>query len=200
MAEAVSLLWYLLLRYCQDWVSFRLPPDKYPVLALKGAPATFPMWEAHVPLQAYLHFSDSLQDEAENLKRKHFGGSNDYVGIHLRNGPDWVSQIFCIILSPALQSFLLQIQTCELVDRAPRLMSSYQCLGFDYKRKLTYDMCLPSVNTVIRLTKAVVEKEGVKYLLVATDKDPMISQFQDALPNVQVRMYSLAGRDTRKEA
>lgn len=69
-------------------------------------------------------------------------------------------------------------------------MSSYQCIGFDYKKKLTHEMCFPSNEEVIRKTKQIIELENADYLLVATDKNPMINEFQKVLPNTKVRNYS----------
>lgn len=76
--------------YC-NW--FRYPPDKYPVLALRGAPAAFPVAEKDVPLQKYIQWSDKIQDEIDHHIHKLFN-NDPYVGIHLRNGADWV--IICL--------------------------------------------------------------------------------------------------------
>ena len=59
------------------------------VLSFTGAPAGFPIQEAHVGLQKYLVWSDTYNEKAEtfiqqNLKRP-------FLGIHMRNGMDWVS-------------------------------------------------------------------------------------------------------------
>lgn len=65
-------------------------------------------------------------------------------------------------------------------------MASYQCLGFDYKKPLAYEMCYPSKEEVVSKTKQIVDQEGVAYLLVATDKSSMIKEFKEAMPNVKV--------------
>lgn len=61
---------------------------------MKGAPASFPMQQEHVQLQKYMEFSDSLLVQADAILQTHFNGSREYVGIHLRNGEDWVNQFW----------------------------------------------------------------------------------------------------------
>ena len=67
----------------------RFPSDKYPVLALKGAPASFPMQRGDCNLQQYLQWSDYIQSEGNEYIQKNFPGEK-FVGLHLRNGADWV--------------------------------------------------------------------------------------------------------------
>ena len=61
-------------------------------MAFKGAPASFPIEEDDVPLQKYLVWSDAVEEEALDYINKHFPG-DVFVGIHLRNGRDWVCSI-----------------------------------------------------------------------------------------------------------
>ena len=68
----------------------RYPPSVYPVLAMRGAPASFPVQPEHRELQQHLVFSRRIADEAQKYIDRHFGGEK-FVGIHLRNGADWVS-------------------------------------------------------------------------------------------------------------
>jgi peptide-O-fucosyltransferase len=67
----------------------RFPPEKYPVLTFRGAPAAFPVQPKHRELQRYLVFSHRIQEEAYNYIESHFRGQK-FVGLHLRNGADWV--------------------------------------------------------------------------------------------------------------
>lgn len=67
----------------------RYPPETYPVLAMRGAPASYPMARSNRHLQRYLVYSDRILDEALKYIEDHFPNER-YVGIHLRNGPDWV--------------------------------------------------------------------------------------------------------------
>ena len=68
---------------------FRYPADKYPVLAMRGAPATFPITEQDIPLQQYIQWSDKIEKEINGHIKELFN-DEPYVGIHLRNGADWV--------------------------------------------------------------------------------------------------------------
>ena len=75
----------------------RYSGEEYPVMALRGAPAPYPMDPENWPLQKYLKFSRRILDEAEGYMDQNFKGQS-FVGIHLRNGPDWVSWFNTIIL------------------------------------------------------------------------------------------------------
>ena len=59
---------------------------------MRGAPAPYPMIPADRSLQKYLVFSDRIQEEADKYINDNFSGEK-FVGLHLRNGVDWVSFI-----------------------------------------------------------------------------------------------------------
>lgn len=61
-------------------------------MAFKGAPARFPVLEQHVVLHQYLHWSEAIQGEATQVIEKHLE-NQPFVGIHLRNGIDWVGKL-----------------------------------------------------------------------------------------------------------
>ena len=89
----------------------RYPPSVYPVLAMRGAPASFPVQPEHRQLQRHLVFSRRIEDEAQKYIDRHFAGKK-FVGIHLRNGADWVSwlchcnvHLYIFTLSFVLLSF-----------------------------------------------------------------------------------------------
>ena len=65
------------------------PPSDYPVIAMRGAPATYPILERHRHLQRHLVFSEHIEEEAQHYIDSNFPGEK-FVGIHLRNGIDWV--------------------------------------------------------------------------------------------------------------
>jgi peptide-O-fucosyltransferase len=73
-----------------NWDQWRdtYPPETYPVVAMKGAPAPFPMRIEHWGLQKYVKFSEEIVSQTD-LFVKGFMGGKKFVGIHLRNGPDW---------------------------------------------------------------------------------------------------------------
>lgn len=75
---------FLITVYC------RFPADKYPVVALKGAPAPFPMKPEHRELAKYMQWSDEIIDQGQQYIQENFPNQK-YIGIHLRNGIDWVS-------------------------------------------------------------------------------------------------------------
>ena len=59
------------------------------VLAFTGAPASFPVQENNRGLHKYLEWSDAVLNRAK--KFINFLPYGHYIGIHLRNGVDWVS-------------------------------------------------------------------------------------------------------------
>lgn len=75
-----------------EWIK-RFPADKYPVLAFTGAPGAFPVIEAHVPLHKYLKWSETIDMLAQEFIDQIKNSSNEnFIGIHLRNGIDFVIQ------------------------------------------------------------------------------------------------------------
>jgi hypothetical protein len=60
------------------------------VLAFVGPPSSFPVEEQNAPLQKYLVWQDELMQRAKDFIDTLPKGP--YVGIHLRNGADWVSR------------------------------------------------------------------------------------------------------------
>ena len=86
------------------------------VLAFTGAPAAFPIQQPNVDLQRYLVWSDAIDTKAEtfiqqNLKRP-------FLGIHMRNGIDWVSPLFT--------HMSLEVQLTKAVLYVIRVLKSVQ--------------------------------------------------------------------------
>ena len=72
------------------------------MIALRGAPASFPMSPKLWPLQKFLVLSEEVQEEAVKYINDNFPDQK-FVGIHLRNGIDWVwfmcpgLSFFCVL-------------------------------------------------------------------------------------------------------
>ncbi|XP_041359542.1 GDP-fucose protein O-fucosyltransferase 1-like [Gigantopelta aegis] len=145
------------------------PPAKYPVMAFKGAPASFPVQEEDVALHRFLEWSDTVEDEALGYINKHFPG-DVFVGIHLRNGPDWAN-------------------ACEHVGEVHSYMSSPQCLGYSGEVIVTGKLCFPPKDEILRLLKNVVISTKAKVVYVATDKDPMIDEIKEHLKKQKVKVF-----------
>ena len=77
-------------RFIEFSLANRYPASKYPVMAFRGAPAVFPVRADHRELQRYLVFSDKVSQMADDYIEKNFPNQT-FVGLHLRNGPDWVN-------------------------------------------------------------------------------------------------------------
>lgn len=61
----------------------------WPVMAFTGAPASFPVQFENKKLQACLNWNNNMLDKAKNFIKKTLP-KGAFVGIHLRNGFDWV--------------------------------------------------------------------------------------------------------------
>ncbi|KAH7982676.1 hypothetical protein HPB52_006492 [Rhipicephalus sanguineus] len=106
----------------------RYRADRYPVLAFVGAPATFPVQQENLALQSYLIWSDTVLNKARHFIRT--GLRVPFVGIHLRNGIDWV-------------------RACEHLESSPLLFSAPQCVGYMGERgPLPPLACLPTPEVV----------------------------------------------------
>ena len=101
------------------------------MLALTGAPASFPVSEAHLGLQSSLEWTDLWRQRGESWLRTNLGRAVPFLGLHLRNGLDWN-------------------KACEHTEAArANLFSSAQCLGYSNQHgRLSRDLCLPSPEII----------------------------------------------------
>ncbi|XP_072389899.1 GDP-fucose protein O-fucosyltransferase 1 [Diabrotica undecimpunctata] len=164
----------------------KYPPKQYPVLAFTGAPASFPVQQENLPLQKYLEWSDNIEKKAENFIKKVLP-KGAFIGIHLRNGIDWV-------------------RACQHIPESPGLFAAPQCLGYrNEKGPATSDMCLPSQEMIIRQVKRVVKNinnsvnnnndRTIKSLFVAADSNHMIDELKSGLHRMKVRVFKYPESD-----
>ncbi|GAB1605500.1 GDP-fucose protein O-fucosyltransferase 1-like [Argonauta hians] len=151
----------------------RYPASKYPVVAMRGAPASFPVSKQHVSLHKYLYWSEAIEAKANDYIEDTFDG-REFIGIHLRNGVDWVN-------------------ACGHVDKykMTSYMASPQCLGYHGDTTVTHNICLPSTEDIIMLTKSIVSESGLSDIYVATDRDPMVQVLETALRQYHVQVFHL---------
>ncbi|XP_073941705.1 O-fucosyltransferase 1 isoform X2 [Choristoneura fumiferana] len=151
----------------------KYPPTKWPVLAFTGAPASFPVQGENRHLHKYMQWSDHIASSARQFIKKNMSGGG-FLGVHLRNGQDW-------------------IRACQHVNDSPMLFAAPQCLGYKNERgTLTASMCLPSKTEIIRQIKRVLKRlDDIKYVFVATDSNPMISELSNALHRFDVSVVRL---------
>jgi peptide-O-fucosyltransferase len=146
-------------------VTQALPIATYPVIALAGAPASFPVTANNRHLQRYLLWSEHIRDEGnafieKNLKRP-------YVAIHLRNGSDWQN-------------------ACTFGVGQPQFMASPQCalvtgLTEAVKSKnlptISQAMCLPNPNEIVRaLAQANQQFMAYPAIFIGTDNNDYKSE------------------------
>lgn len=156
------------------WKQF-YPSDRYPVLALKGAPASFPMDAQHRYLQKYMNWSETILAEVQQHQKNLFD-NRSYIGIHLRNDVDWK-------------------RACDNVEsyQSRSYMASPQCLDLP-SSTLTYvtqKLCYPSDEDILRLLKNVVLRTRIHDIYVATDKRAMIKEIEEYLSAQHVRVKHL---------
>ncbi|XP_064393051.1 GDP-fucose protein O-fucosyltransferase 1-like isoform X2 [Halichondria panicea] len=127
----------------------KYPAEQHPVIALKGAPAKYPVRKEHRHLQKYLKWSKRKLNEAQEYINNTIG-DNPYIAIHLRMGKDWE-------------------KACESAVGRDSFMESGQCLEDIPNAKIDKDVCLPSMEVVKRHLLALLRKTGIKSLFVASD-------------------------------
>ena len=80
MHAAISLLFNV----------YRFPVSEYPVIALMGAPGAFPVHKQDRWLQKFVQWSEKVEKKAKEFIDRVLN-NEPFVGIHLRNGIDFVS-------------------------------------------------------------------------------------------------------------
>lgn len=148
-------------------------------LKFLGAPATFPVQLDNKPLHKYMEWSEEISKQADNFI-KNFLPKGAFIGIHLRNGVDWV-------------------RACNHIPHSPNLFSAAQCLGYrNEKGKATTDMCLPTKETIIRQLKRIIKNynnlngdnhKHIKSIFVASDNNHMLDELNAALKRMKVKAY-----------
>ncbi|CAK1549858.1 unnamed protein product [Leptosia nina] len=143
-------------------------PSKWPVLAFTGAPASFPVQAENVHLHKYVKWNVKMKEKAKSFIKQNMRGGG-FLGIHLRNGQDWV-------------------RACDHIKNSPTLFSSPQCVGYKNERgPLTFSMCLPSKSEIIKQVKRALKKYGnIKFIYVASDSNHMIEEFISALKDFEI--------------
>lgn len=63
-------------------------------MAFTGAPASFPVQNENRKLQKHLKWKDSLKEQAQEFIKANLLKGGGFLGIHLRNGIDWVRYFF----------------------------------------------------------------------------------------------------------
>ncbi|KAJ8936363.1 hypothetical protein NQ318_007130 [Aromia moschata] len=163
----------------QQWKD-RYPPVKWPVLAFTGAPASFPVQLENRELQKYLEWSDKIEEESDDFIKSNMP-NGAFIGIHLRNGIDWV-------------------RACEHIPESPNLFAAAQCVGYQNERgKATPEMCLPSKETIIRQLKRIIKNinnsvnnnndRTIKFVFVASDSNHMLDDLKTALKRMKVHVF-----------
>lgn len=155
-------------------------PSEWPVLAFTGAPASFPVQLENRPLQKYLIWSQKYQDDAKAFIRNVLP-KGAFIGIHLRNGIDWV-------------------RACEHVKGSQQLFASPQCLGYNNERgDLFPELCMPSKDLIIKQLKRLIKNvkqthknNEVRSIFVASDSNHMITELNTALSRMNVSAHKLA--------
>ncbi|KAI5641518.1 GDP-fucose protein o-fucosyltransferase domain-containing protein [Phthorimaea operculella] len=146
---------------------------EWPVLAFTGAPASFPVQDGNQKLHKYLVWSDSIANKAKQFIKENMGGGG-FIGIHLRNGQDWV-------------------KACQHVPDSPTLFAAPQCVGYRNERgPLTHSMCLPQKSDIIKQIKRAIKKlHDIKYLFVASDSNHMMEDLRSALQHSDIKVVNL---------
>ncbi|KOB76645.1 Protein-O-fucosyltransferase 1 [Operophtera brumata] len=148
-------------------------PKQWPVLAFTGAPASFPVQKENLHLHKYLIWSDAIINTSKLFIKKNMSGGG-FIGIHLRNGQDWVN-------------------ACRHVKDSPMLFAAPQCVGYKNERgPLKMTMCLPQPVDIIKQIKRALKKlDDIKYIYVASDSNHMLDELKTGLHHLDVNIVRL---------
>jgi len=154
----------------QAW-SKRFPPSRFPVIAFTGAPAAFPVQQQNLPLKQFVVWQEKWKSRARTWLQQNLP-PGPFVGVHLRNGGDWV-------------------RACEHVDKGlEQLFSSPQCLGYRGEHgKLTKELCLPSLATVARQVRRAAKEVKAVAVFVASDSDHLLDQLRNELRTTRLSFH-----------
>jgi len=148
----------------------KFPSISHPVLAMTGAPASFPVQQLHVVLQQFVKWTDLWSERGREWVRRHLP-SGKWLGLHLRNGGDWA-------------------RACEHTQSSHNLFSSPQCLGYKNEfGSLSTDLCMPSMNIIMEQVRREIELVGAVAVYVASDNDHMIREFKEHLKDLNISFH-----------
>ncbi|KAM7341835.1 O-fucosyltransferase 1 [Cochliomyia hominivorax] len=157
----------------------RYPAKEWPVLAFTGAPASFPVQNENRQLQEYLKWNHKYRSLASDFIKNTLP-KGAFIGIHLRNGIDWV-------------------KACEHVKDSQQLFASPQCLGYNNEKGNLYsELCMPSKELIVRQIKRLIKnvkqdqpKNEVRSVFVASDNNHMLLELNAALQRMNITAYRL---------
>ncbi len=144
----------------------RFPADEYPVIALTLSPGNLPVLSTHRKYQKFLQFNEAIIEPGRKYIEENFPGEK-FVGIHLRNGPEWSN--ICTGYLP------VEGQTLE------KMLASPQCTDLQKGLKVKLGMCLPSEEEIKDQVTKIVKKTKATAVFVATNQFSMTSQLGKAL-------------------
>uniref|UniRef100_A0A1B6CCN0 GDP-fucose protein O-fucosyltransferase 1 n=1 Tax=Clastoptera arizonana TaxID=38151 RepID=A0A1B6CCN0_9HEMI len=160
----------------EKWNS-KYTPEKWPVLAFTGAPASFPVQIENRDLHQFLKWNPEILQQVEMYIKNELpkGG---FIGIHLRNGIDWV-------------------RACEHIRHSPNLFAAPQCVGYVNEfGPATQDMCMPSQDLIIKQLKRVVRSmKDISSIFVASDSHHMMKAFKEAFKKTNITIHKLGKSD-----
>lgn len=149
----------------------KYPPSEWPVLAFVGAPASFPIQKENVEIHKYLKWNDEIDNLANSFINNRIKPGK-FIGIHLRNGIDWV-------------------RACEHITKNSLLFSAPQCLGYRNEHgKATEELCYPTFETVVKQLKRLVRKYGkdISTVFVASDNNHLIPELSHSLSSFNLNI------------
>lgn len=145
----------------------KYPAKQYPVIALKGAPASYPMMAQDRINQKFMIWSDNINDQANKYIKDTFNNEK-FIAIHLRNGLDWENA--CQHINEDFQNY----------------MASPQCLD-NSNNKLSKSLCLPTKEIILNQLEHVFTNKlnkSIRHIYIATDKDPMLNEIKNRLNGI----------------
>jgi hypothetical protein len=80
----------------------------FSVLAFTGAPASFPIQLENRELHRYMKWSEPIQKQARDFIKQRLP-KGAFIGIHLRNGIDWVQYLVHLLFNLSVEFVKLML-------------------------------------------------------------------------------------------
>jgi peptide-O-fucosyltransferase len=145
-----------------------LAPPAHPVVALRGAPADFPVQPANRFLQQYVVWNAKRTRIAQEFIDAQL--ARPFVAAHARSGSDWVS-------------------ACKIGHQLTTFMENAQCNN----TAVSPATCIPSVEEMAPTIVAAARQAGAAHVLLGCDDESVCGQLADTVRRRAPRCLSGVG-------
>ncbi|EDQ88705.1 uncharacterized protein MONBRDRAFT_25935 [Monosiga brevicollis MX1] len=140
-----------------EWPQRYDPRNGHAVIAMRGAPATFPEKPEHRALARFVEWRSDRLAMAQAFIDQHL--PRPYLAVHIRAGTDWK-------------------RACEHANGVPYYMSSPQCDHLLNPRTVTKELCYPDPDQVLADIERLCAQHGLRAVYIGSDNPRFVEQLQ----------------------